>query len=158
MQRLNIEGQLENNSEANRDMALDFICFQLRYHQHMTYEDFTDHLHLQNLIKRAETFRIWTDLEDQALQLHNLTTMTTDLEKRLVNLNLGNLPTLHKRIEALELRTEQLSEVNVTQPSHFEDTINIIKALKAEFDQFQSEIENRLQKMPTGGGSSFQPL
>lgn len=39
----------------------------LRFFKNLTYDDFSEDLFIQNSVKRAETFRMWADIEDVAI-------------------------------------------------------------------------------------------
>ena len=47
-------------------MALDFSSFLLRYHRDLNYEDFSEDKTVLQLIRRAEMYRNWADVEDLA--------------------------------------------------------------------------------------------
>jgi hypothetical protein len=48
------------------ELGLDLICFLLRYHRDLNYHDFSDNSQVIRIIKRAEMFRNWADIEDLA--------------------------------------------------------------------------------------------
>jgi hypothetical protein len=48
-------------------LGLDFASFALRYFKDLSYSDFAEDINIQNKLKRAETFRMWVDIEDTAL-------------------------------------------------------------------------------------------
>jgi len=52
--------------EAEQDLALDFSSFLLRYHRDLNYEDFSDDKDVLMMIRRAEMYRNWADVEDLA--------------------------------------------------------------------------------------------
>ena len=60
--------------ETESDLALDFASFLLRYHRDLDYSDFSDSLEITDRIKRAESFRSWTDIEDLAGSYESLST------------------------------------------------------------------------------------
>lgn len=59
--------------EAEADLALDFASFLLRYHKDLEYADFTEDNNVQDLIRRAEAFRQWADIEDLAASIDQIT-------------------------------------------------------------------------------------
>lgn len=63
---MNIGDMVISKIEAEQDLALDFSSFLLRYHRDLNYEDFSDDKLVLALIKRAEMFRNWADVEDLA--------------------------------------------------------------------------------------------
>jgi len=48
------------------DGALDFICFCLRFYTEIDYEAFSDKIDVINVLKRAEMYKCWSDLEELA--------------------------------------------------------------------------------------------
>lgn len=124
----------------------------LRYNRDLGYEDFSDDLSVQNKLKRAETFRLWADIEDLAsgfsnihanFEQHRMTAANAFqelyqyIEKTKKELN-GQVAgsagagvevdiTLLKRIERLESRMnleEEHSEVRTyTKNEHLEPRI-----------------------------------
>jgi transcriptional regulator with AAA-type ATPase domain len=54
-------------------LALDFASFLLRYHKDLEYADFTEDNNVQDLIRRAEAFRQWADIEDLAATIDQIT-------------------------------------------------------------------------------------
>lgn len=61
--------------EVEADLALDFASFLLRYHKDLEYADFTEDNNVQDLIRRAEAFRQWADIEDLAASIDNITSV-----------------------------------------------------------------------------------
>ena len=59
--------------ESESDLALDFSSFLLRYHKVLEYADFTEDANVQDLIRRAESFRQWADIEDLAQSIDQIT-------------------------------------------------------------------------------------
>ena len=63
---MNIGEMILSKIEAEQDLALDFSSFLLRYHRDLNYEDFSEDKDVILMIKRAEMFRNWADVEDLA--------------------------------------------------------------------------------------------
>ncbi|CDW71591.1 UNKNOWN [Stylonychia lemnae] len=66
--------RLQANVDTEADLALDFSAFLLRYNKDLQYSDFSDNKEVISRIKRAESFRSWTDIEDVASGFENLNT------------------------------------------------------------------------------------
>lgn len=66
IRKLKINRVITSQVEAEADLALDFASFLLRYHKDLEYADFTEDNNVQDLIRRAEAFRQWADIEDLA--------------------------------------------------------------------------------------------
>lgn len=71
---MDIAYTINSSSEKESDLALDFSSFLLRYNRDLDYSDFSDDVHIQNKIKRAEIFRSWADIEDLAHGFENIST------------------------------------------------------------------------------------
>ena len=69
---MNIGEMVLSKIEAEQDLALDFSSFLLRYHRDLNYEDFSDDKEVLALIKRAEMYRNWADVEDLANGFENM--------------------------------------------------------------------------------------
>lgn len=67
LSKLEIDKFIDSKSQEESDLALDFASFLLRYHRLLNYEEFSDNTRIVSMIKRAETFRAWADIEDLAL-------------------------------------------------------------------------------------------
>jgi len=63
---MNISDMVLSKIEAEQDLALDFSSFLLRYHRDLNYEDFSDDKQVLMMIRRAEMYRNWADVEDLA--------------------------------------------------------------------------------------------
>lgn len=63
---MNISDMVLSKIEAEQDLALDFSSFLLRYHWDLNYEDFSDDKQVLMMIRRAEMYRNWADVEDLA--------------------------------------------------------------------------------------------
>jgi len=63
---MNISEMVLSKIEAEQDLALDFSSFLLRYHRDLNYEDFSDDKDVLMMIRRAEMYRNWADVEDLA--------------------------------------------------------------------------------------------
>lgn len=63
---MNISEMVLSKIEAEQDLALDFSSFLLRYHRDLNYEDFSDDKEVLMMIRRAEMYRNWADVEDLA--------------------------------------------------------------------------------------------
>mmetsp|Transcript_1260 Transcript_1260/g.1305 ORF Transcript_1260/g.1305 Transcript_1260/m.1305 type:complete len:140 (+) Transcript_1260:275-694(+) len=66
LEKMRIPQLLTSASPDEKELALDFASFLLRYHRKLDYEDFSEDVLIQNTIKRAEIFRSWADIEDLA--------------------------------------------------------------------------------------------
>ena len=73
IRKLKINRVITSHAEAESDLALDFASFLLRYHKDLEYADFTEDNNFQDLIRRAEAFRQWADIEDLASSIEQVT-------------------------------------------------------------------------------------
>jgi len=64
--RMNLEVYIESQDKDERNLALNFTSFLLRYHQDLKYDDFSNDEEVVKKIKRAEMYRNWVDIEDLA--------------------------------------------------------------------------------------------
>ena len=63
---MNLEVYIESQDKDERNLALNFTSFLLRYHQDLKYDDFSNDEEVVKKIKRAEMYRNWVDIEDLA--------------------------------------------------------------------------------------------
>ena len=72
LRKLKLEQYLINNLQENKEDIFDFICFLLRYYQHLDYDDFSDVDVIKQKIRRAEMHRSWIDVEDMVMKFSDL--------------------------------------------------------------------------------------
>lgn len=67
IRKMRLDYFLGSQVQKTADLGLDFSCFLLRYNKELSHGDFIDDVHIQNKLRRAESFRMWVDLEDVAV-------------------------------------------------------------------------------------------
>jgi hypothetical protein len=66
LMRINLDPFVNSQLNDERNLALNFTSFLLRYHQDLDYTDFSEDDDVIRQIKRAEMYRNWVDIEDLA--------------------------------------------------------------------------------------------
>lgn len=66
LMRINLDPFVSSKLNDERNLALNFTSFLLRYHQDLDYTDFSEDESVIRQIKRAEMYRNWVDIEDLA--------------------------------------------------------------------------------------------
>ena len=72
VRKMKFEKLITSKITSESDLGLDFASFLLRYFKNLGYNDFSEDANIQSLIKRAETFRAWADIEDLAVSYERL--------------------------------------------------------------------------------------
>jgi hypothetical protein len=65
--KMEIARIINSKQTLEQDLGLEFALFLLRYCKNIAYDDLSLESETQNKIKRAETFRVWQDIEDLAM-------------------------------------------------------------------------------------------
>jgi len=63
---MQIASLIMSQVDEDSDLALDLSAFLLRYNRELDYSDFSDDPQVQNMLRRAESYRAWADIEDLA--------------------------------------------------------------------------------------------
>ena len=110
LRKLSLDSIIYSKKQVESDLALDFASFLLRYHRLLYYEEFSDDQRVVSMIKRAETFRAWADIEDISLQ-----------QERMMNTFSQHQQSTHKAFYDLRNYTkatkDQISQQIVKSPA-----------------------------------------
>lgn len=119
--------------ESESDLALDFASFLLRYHKDLEYADFTEDNNVQDLIRRAEAFRQWADIEDLAASIDQITAVFEQHRTTAAN-----------AMSEIFQHTERIKkEVH----SKISETGNLVTQLKGEQENLRNETFTNLNSV-----------
>ena len=66
IRKMAIDKFINSKNKEESELGLDFATFLLRYHQKLSHEAFSDDPRVTTRIRRFESFRAWTDIDDLA--------------------------------------------------------------------------------------------
>lgn len=76
---MNLPPIITNPKIETSQLGLDFCSFILRYFRNIMYADFApENLPVQDMIRTAERFRTWADIEDLAMGYERLIKIVND--------------------------------------------------------------------------------
>jgi len=100
--------------EAEQDLALDFSSFLLRYHRDLNYEDFSDDPDVVRMVRRAEMYRNWADVEDIA---NGFETLQTNFENHR-NTSSKAFEEMLEHIEKIKIEINEKTNATIDDISH----------------------------------------
>jgi len=112
--------------EVEADLALDFASFLLRYHKDLEYADFTEDNNVQDLIRRAEAFRQWADIEDLAASIDNITSVFEQHRTTAAN--------------AMQEIFQHTEKIKKDVSSKIAEQTSIFAEMKGEFEKFEADV------------------
>ena len=142
IRKMRLDYFLGSQVQKTADLGLDFSCFLLRYNKELSHGDFIDDVHIQNKLRRAESFRMWVDLEDVAVSQESIQKTLRDLKAY----SAGAVKELSNRIEEIASRpvgVQSIQQTNTAQQTSPTDTHHILMRLEA--------VEQGLLRMNSGG-------
>ena len=133
LRKLKFEQYLINNLQENKEDIFDFICFLLRYYQHLDYEDFSDIDIIKQKIRRAEMHRSWIDVEDMVMKF-------TDLEKEFrknQNLTTSSIGEIFSYCDKIKTDKDSSKENLQKQVNDLIDQQKILKEKVEKYEKYE---------------------
>ncbi|CAI2384862.1 unnamed protein product [Moneuplotes crassus] len=143
LQKINLDSFIDSSVSDERNLALNFTSFLLRYHQDLDYNDFSEDEHVVKAIRRAEMYRNWVDIEDLATgyeSLHKNSDASSKAFQEILALIdqvkdelSGKIAVNHNQIAEIDEKNQEMSGI-----------FDIVKGLKQDFKGLESDTEHAI--------------